>query len=94
MASDVISGENVYKSAGAPSPSDVEFVLQVLLNRGFNEAKEKIELLRQEKRFALSDILTELVKKLQEISFPPTAEAFLYKELAELEYCYLNYDSM
>ena len=86
MAYDGITGENVYQSAGAPSPSDIEFVMRVLMNRGFNEAKQNIEELRQTKRFALVDIITEMVKKLQEISFPPKAEAFLYKELAELEW--------
>ena len=85
MAYDSITGENVYQSAGAPSPSDIEYVMRVLMNRGFNEAKESIEELRKTKRFALVDILTELVKKLQEITFPPKAEAFLYKEIAELE---------
>ena len=41
--------------------------------------------LKETKRFALQDILTELVKRLQEISFPPSAQIMLYKELAELE---------
>lgn len=93
MANDVVTGENVYRCAGAPSPSDIEFVLQVLLNHGFNEAKSEIEQLREEKRFALVDIITELVKKLQEISFPPNAEAFLYKEIAELEYAAMRSDN-
>ena len=85
MANDYITGENVYRCAGAPSPDDIEFVLQVLLNRSFAEAVQNIDDLRKTKRFSLTDILTELVKKLQEITFPPKAETFLYKEIAELE---------
>lgn len=85
MAYGKIAGENVYKSAGFPSPNDMEFVLQALLNKSFSEALEGIQKLQNEKRFALSDILTELVKKLQDIVFPPQADAYLFKELAELE---------
>ena len=47
---------------------------------------ESLQTLRTTKRFALSDILTELVKKLQDVVFPPKADAYLYKELAELEW--------
>ena len=85
MAYGKITGENVYKSAGFPSPNDMEFVLQALLNKSFSEALEGIQKLQNEKRFALSDILTELVKKLQDIVFPPQADADLFKERAELE---------
>ena len=38
MAYGKITGENVYRSAGAPSPSDMEFVLHTLLNKPFGEA--------------------------------------------------------
>ncbi|KAK8790228.1 hypothetical protein WA588_000393, partial [Blastocystis sp. NMH] len=86
MAYGKITGENVYRSAGAPSPSDMEFVLHTLLNKPFGEALQLVGELKETKRFALQDILTELVKRLQEISFPPSAQIMLYKELAELEY--------
>ena len=86
MAYGKITGENVYKSAGFPSPEDMEFVMQVLLNKSFSECLESLQTLRTTKRFALSDILTELVKKLQDVVFPPKADAYLYKELAELEW--------
>ena len=85
MAYGKITGENVYRSAGAPSPSDMEFVLHTLLNKPFVEALQLVGELKETKRFALQDILTELVKRLQEISFPPSAQIMLYKELAELE---------
>ena len=85
MAYGKITGENVYRSAGAPSPSDMEFVLHTLLNKPFGEALQLVRELKETKRFALQDILTELVKRLQEISFPPSAQIMLYKELAELE---------
>ena len=85
MAYGKITGENVYRSAGAPSPSDMEVVLHTLLNKPFGEALQLVGELKETKRFALQDILTELVKRLQEISFPPSAQIMLYKELAELE---------
>ena len=44
-----------------------------------------LEELQRRKMFAMSDILTELVGKLQEVSFPPAVDAFLYRELADLE---------
>ena len=77
--------ETVYLTAGAPTPSDISFVEQTLLNKSFNEAFSAVKELLEEKHFALSDIITELVKKLQEISFPPKALAYLFKELADLE---------
>ena len=85
MAYGAITGENVYRSAGAPSPQDVDFVMKTLLNKSFGEALTAIQQLKETKRFALQDIITELVKKLQEVTFPPSAQVMLYKELAELE---------
>lgn len=86
MAYGSITGEHVYQSAGAPSPSDMEFVLKTLMNKSFTEALQEVQNIKETKRFALQDILTELVKRLQEIKFPPSAQIMLYKELAELEY--------
>lgn len=85
MAYGTITGENVYRSAGAPSPQDVDFIMKTLLNKSFAEALSSVQHLKETKRFALQDILTELVKRLQEVVFPPSAQVMLYKELAELE---------
>lgn len=85
MAYGAITGEHVYQSAGAPSPGDMEFVLKTLMNKPFTEALQQVQNIKETKRFALQDILTELVKRLQEIQFPPSAQIMLYKELAELE---------
>ena len=85
MAFGTVAAEMVYKSAGSPSPGDIELVMKTLFSQGFNEAVNTLQDLQQRKMYALSDILTELVTKLQEVSLPPSADAYLFKELAELE---------
>lgn len=85
MAFGTVAAETVYKSAGSPSPGDIELVMKTLFSQGFNEAVNTLQDLQQRKMYALSDILTELVTKLQEVSLPPSADAYLFKELAELE---------
>ena len=68
-----------------PSPADMELVLTSLMAKSYGEALKTLETMQKQKMFAMSDILTELVGKLQEVSLPPAVDAFLYRELADLE---------
>lgn len=85
MAFGKVTAEHVYRCAGMPSPADMELVLSSLMAKSYGDALKTLEELQRKKMFAMSDILTELVGKLQEVSFPPAVDAFLYRELADLE---------
>lgn len=86
MAHDEVSENNIYTCTGQPKKSDIEDMLEWMLNKEFSVAYRNLEVLKKEKGIALQDILTEVHKYVHKIDFPTNTKIMILDKMADIEY--------
>jgi replication factor C subunit 3/5 len=86
VAYDVVNEENVYASTGQPLPSDINKILDLLLNSNASDAHKQIQEIQQYRGLSLVDIIERLHELALRITFPPPVLEFLLEKLADIEY--------
>lgn len=87
MAYGTVNSNNVYDSAGHPSPADMERCIQFLCNESFQVAYKEIDGICLEKGLALLDIVSELSFLVLRMTQLPVAErAKVLDKLARIEH--------
>lgn len=81
-----IDSNKVYQCCGHPLKSDIEKIVELLLNSDIKTANSEIQKIKIEKGLALQDILTQVSLFVSLISFPQHLKAEIYIRLADLEY--------
>lgn len=76
----------VYLTSGAPLPSDLDVIIQSLLNDSFVIAQGKITDLCKSKGYALADILSDLTIIVSSMELPPGALAEILDGMSGVEY--------
>lgn len=82
----VVNEENVYTCTGNPLQSDIQSIVEWMLNDNFTDAYRKINDLKTLKGLALHDILTEAHLFVHRIDFPTNVRMVLLEKMAEVEY--------
>nr|CDQ00251.1 Bm4081, isoform g [Brugia malayi] len=86
MAFKTVDEPNVYRCVGYPLPTDVEKIVKILLNDSIEDAYTKIEEIRTERAFALSDILNSMHEFIFRLVVPPELLSRLLICMADIEY--------
>ncbi|CAG9534700.1 unnamed protein product [Cercopithifilaria johnstoni] len=86
MAFKTVDERNVYQCVGYPLPTDVEKIVRILLNDSIEDAYTKIEEIRSERAFALSDILNSMHDFIFRLIIPPELLSRLMISMADIEY--------
>ncbi|XP_071946391.1 replication factor C subunit 5-like [Antedon mediterranea] len=86
MAYDVVNEENVYMCTGHPLTTDIEQMLNWMLNTDFLSAYNNILNLKTLKGLALQDILTEVHTYVHKVEFPANVRVHLLEKMADVEY--------
>ena len=87
MSFATVDEASVYLTSGAPLPSDMTKILEVLMNESFAEASEFLSKMCHTKGYALVDVITDLTKILLEIeNMPEPALAHLLNEFSNIEH--------
>ncbi|MFH4978042.1 hypothetical protein AB6A40_004751 [Gnathostoma spinigerum] len=86
MAFDKITAHNVYLCVGQPTPSDAENIMKILLNDSIELAFIRINEMRLQSAFAVSDILTAVYHSVCGLDLPSDVLALLLDRLSEIEY--------
>ena len=60
--------ENVFSSTGLPSDSQVDFIMETILNNEFNFALQKLNKFRIDNGFSMTDIMNILLKRLRRMN--------------------------
>jgi len=81
-----VTERTVYLVTGKPIPSDIEHILDLLLNSPCKEAFDGITLMQTEKGLSLTDIVSMLHLLVARCSFPPQVMMFVLSKLADVEY--------
>ncbi|EFO26207.1 replication factor C subunit 3 [Loa loa] len=86
MAFKTVDEWSVYQCVGYPLPNDVEKIVRILLNDSIEDAYTKIEEIRSERAFALSDILNSMHDFIFRLVIPPELLSRLLVCMADIEY--------
>lgn len=86
MANDTVDETAVYLTSGAPLPSDIDKVLDLLLNANFQTASEAIMEMCTSKGYALADVLTDLTSKLIILDLDGVVMAHLLDGMSKVEH--------
>ncbi|KAL4002388.1 Replication factor C C-terminal domain family protein [Acanthocheilonema viteae] len=86
MAFKKVDERNVYQCVGYPLPTDVDKIVRILLNDSIEDAYTKIEEIRNERAFALSDILNSMHGFIFRLVIPPELLSRLIISMADIEY--------
>ncbi|XP_072048048.1 replication factor C subunit 5-like [Amphiura filiformis] len=86
MAYDTVNEENVYLCTGHPLRSDIESIVDWMLNKDFTTAYNNIMQLKTLKGLALQDILTEVHTYVHRIEFPLNVRIHLLDKMSEIEH--------
>lgn len=81
-----IDDVKVYQCCGHPLKSDINQIIELLLNSDIKTTYKEIQKLKIEKGLALQDILTQISIMVGLITFPKAIKAEIYIKLADLEY--------
>ena len=81
-----VTAAAVYANTGHPSPQDLHAIVEALWRRGFGDAYRCLAELKSDKGLALTDVVTGVHDTLMRTDLPVSAKAFLYEELANLEW--------
>jgi replication factor C subunit 3/5 len=82
----VVDARLVYQVAGKPTPDDVDFIVNALMNDSIQDSAKKIGEMQIEKGLALTDIVTELHDRVRDMQLPSAISKYLFNELAEAEF--------
>ncbi|MCP9258560.1 Replication factor C subunit 5 [Dirofilaria immitis] len=86
MAFKTVDERSVYQCVGYPLPADVEKIVRILLNDTMEDAYTKIEEIRNERAFALSDILNSMHDFIFRLVIPSELLSRLIICMADIEY--------
>jgi replication factor C subunit 3/5 len=81
-----ISEENVYMCTGQPLRKDVHQIATLLLNENFENAFKLVYKLKEEKSYALTDIIRDLHQYVLRVKVKDEIKMFLIERMAELEH--------
>lgn len=81
-----INEVKVYQCCGHPLKSDINRIIELLLNSDIKTTFKEIQQLKIDKGLALQDILTEISNMVGLITFPPEIKLEIYIKLADIEY--------
>ncbi|XP_065054982.1 replication factor C subunit 5-like [Rhopilema esculentum] len=86
LAFDIVNEDNVYTTTGQPLRSDINSIVNWMLNEDFTTAYNNITRMKNLKGLALQDMLHEVHSYVHRIDFPPQIRITLLKKMAEIEY--------
>jgi len=86
MSHKVIDETSVYLTSGAPLPSDIDTILDLLMNHNFQTACEQIITMCTTKGYALADVLSELTSKLTCLDLDSVPLALLLDGMSDVEH--------
>ena len=86
MSHDVVDETAVYLTAGAPFPSDVDKILELLMNAKFEKAWKDISNLCSVKGYALADVLQDLTVKVAALDADSTTLGHLLDGMSSVEH--------
>jgi replication factor C subunit 3/5 len=86
MSSDLVDETTVYLTSGAPLPTDVDQILEWLMNSTFAAACENITKLCGTKGYALADVLQELALRLMRMELDNSPLAHLLDGMSNVEH--------
>lgn len=82
----VIDEVKVYQCCGHPLRSDINAIIELLMNSDITTAYRIIQKMKMDKGLALQDILTQVSDRLENLSFPVITKANILIRLADIEY--------
>lgn len=83
---EIIDEAKVYTCCGHPTKSDLNRIMELLLNSDIKVAYKEIQRIKVKNGWALQDMLTEIGHLVGLITFPQAIKAEIYIKLADLEY--------
>jgi replication factor C subunit 3/5 len=86
MSSTVVDETSVYLTSGSPLPTDVDFILDLLMNQTFRSACEEIINICMGKGYALADVLSGLTEKLMCLEMDSVPLAMLLDGMSAVEH--------
>nr|XP_054749314.1 replication factor C subunit 5-like [Lytechinus pictus] len=86
MAHEKVTEENVYLCTGHPLRSDIENIVNWMLNEDFTAAFNYINQVKTIKGLALQDILIEVHTYVHRIEFPQKVRIYLLDKMSDIEY--------
>lgn len=86
MSCDKVDEESVYTCTGHPLRTDIENIVNWMLNNDFTTCFNNINKLKMLKGLALQDILTEVHTYVHRIEFPQSVRIYLLDKLSGIEY--------
>ncbi|KAG7093632.1 Subunit of heteropentameric Replication factor C (RF-C) [Marasmius oreades] len=85
-AYDLTTETEIYNCTGNPHPSDIEKIVQYMLNHDFTTAYQLISTMKIERGLALQDLLTGAYEYIETIELKPHARVYLLDHLATTEH--------
>jgi replication factor C subunit 3/5 len=85
MSFDFINEENVYECIGDPLPSDINNILNALINYDFNECYKFIKNIKNQNGLALIDIIKYITNRINDLQITKKQFIDLVKNLAIIE---------
>ncbi|KAK4530411.1 hypothetical protein CCYA_CCYA04G1268 [Cyanidiococcus yangmingshanensis] len=89
----IITERAAYANAGMPSPTDLHEMAQILWYDSFDLAFRRVSETKVKKGFALLDMIHGLHETVMLMELAPRVKAFLFEELADLEWRLSNASS-
>lgn len=68
MSFGIVNVENVFSSTGLPSDSQVEFIMETIMNNEFSYALQTLNKFRIDNGFSMTDIMNILLKKIRNMN--------------------------
>lgn len=85
MSFPIVNEENVYLCTGQPSLTNMRNVTEWMFNLDFVTCYENISRLKDEKGYALQDMITNIHEVLMKSKIDDSMRIILYKSLSEIE---------
>ncbi|KAI9299464.1 hypothetical protein BJ944DRAFT_172349 [Cunninghamella echinulata] len=76
----------IYNCTGHPHPEHIDMILNSILKDEYTTCYQKIERLKMENGYALTDIITDVYEKLQQADLPPETEIAMIANMSDIEY--------
>lgn len=86
FSKETIDESKVYQCCGYPLRSDIQQIIELLLNSNVKTAYEKIADIKLSKGLALQDIITQLSLTFGQMTFPQSIKMDIYIKMANIEY--------
>jgi replication factor C subunit 3/5 len=86
MSSEKVNSQSVYLTSGAPLPSDITTIMDLLFNQPFQKARDEMLHLCSTKGYALADVLSNITTVVTAMELPPGVLADILSGLSDVEY--------